>query len=332
MYNLEIKKEYIDTIDNEGSALVIEAALKRAEPTERMLNKDIYEMSAEELKMVIRDISPYSQTGVKNYLAYYRSYIDWATKRGYAKSNINLISLFTQKDLKELSSNVKRSNWTRDEVMELISSLVNQTDRALILALFEGIDGLRFSELGYLKEEDLDFDGIQYAATLTSDTSSGKIKKRKIEISKELFMMLILANKQTRYLANNGQSTAKNKEIEFMDSPYIFKLTKRTKSTRKIAINNRVIGNKFHLFRNIFAFDNFRPRDLIRSGMLYKAHEIYQQKGVFSKNEILAIGEHFDTPLIRAEGYEPYRNITVIKKILKSSDFEEKYGYKLPID
>lgn len=332
MYNASVKNKYLESIENEGTAMVVEAALKRAEPTEKILEKDLSEMSLEEIKMVMKDISPYSLAGVVNYLSYYKTYIDWMAKNGYIKSNINLISLITKKEMKEFVSTVKRSNWTREELFEFIDVLVNENDKALLLAFFEGISGKGFIELGHLKKEDLSFDGEKYWANLVCDITEGEISRRTIEISRELYTLLRLADGQTHYASNNGESRAKNKEIEFIKTPYIFKLTKRTKTNRQIAITGRVVANRLHMFRRVFGLDGLRARDLIRSGMFYKAHQLYQERGVFGKEELLTIGEQFDTPLTSTRGYEPYRNITIIKRILKDSGFKEKYGYELPIE
>src|SRR5690606_1173441 len=93
---------------------------------------------------------------------------------------------------------------TREHVIDMADQLVNESDRALLLGLFEGIRGTGFSELLNLEEKDIrEKDGI-FQVRLNGN-------ERTIEISERLAQMLISAANRSEYNNKNGCFLLKKK-------------------------------------------------------------------------------------------------------------------------
>ncbi|XLG10645.1 Hypothetical protein ACI5QM_02148 [Bacillus subtilis] len=76
-------------------------------------------------------------------------------KHGLAKSNINKVYEIREQDLKQFIDKNKKTLFTDKEVEEFVNYLFNHQDKAMVQAVYEGIDGYEHSELINLTIDDL---------------------------------------------------------------------------------------------------------------------------------------------------------------------------------
>src|SRR6185437_4049524 len=126
-------------------------------------------------------------------------------ENGYRKTNINPLSSVEDKKewVKPFVSTRKHYAFTRAEILDMCKELVNYQDRAVLLALFEGIVGKGFSELLNLKACDIKEIDDKYYATLHDNKSE---ESRTIEISDQLATCLYKADQEIEYQNKNGLS------------------------------------------------------------------------------------------------------------------------------
>ncbi|MFS0643762.1 hypothetical protein [Siminovitchia sp. 179-K 8D1 HS] len=325
LFNAEIKQKYLDTIENEGTKTTIYFQLLNAKSTEEQLEKDLYEMNIDEIALVMYDISCSTLTSVTNHLFCYNSYITWAIKEGFTKGSSNF-SVLESKDFyewgKQFVATYKTRIFTREKVLKMTNELVNYTDRALILALFEGISGSGFSEILNLKTSDLRQDESKYFAHLYDSDGT----EREIEISKELYENLIRADEEKMYINANEMSTNPRSATSlYVESDRIFKKALRGRQSGENLLDRMFITRKFLLFKKVFNNKYLTARDFLKSGMCHMAYELYKKHGTLGTKEYRMIGDQFNTAMTNTGG-NYYRNVTVIKRTVCTDSFKEVYG------
>lgn len=324
-YNAEIKNEYFETFQNAATKEITEYAFKKAKKTEEDLRKDIYDMNIDELGDLIRSLGASTIDSAYNYAFKFQYYIDWASKNGYRKTNINPLDIIEDKKswVEPFVARYKQSIFTRDEILDMCERLANYPDRAVLLGLFEGIVGEGYSELLNLRAKDLSEKDEKYFATLHN--KNGEI--RTIEISEKLYIYLNKADEAPVYYNKNGESESlRSSESILVESPYIFKKSARGKQEGKLDLF--FVNRKFQLFKELFGAEFLRAKEVINSGILHMVNEFYQQKNHIEESDWVEIAEQYDTNFIEYKG-KKQRNVIAIKEKANSQIFEEKYGYKV---
>lgn len=306
LYNSERKREFINQYECSESRLTIYWQLLKVAPFETELNKDISEMTGEEIKLMLLGVGCSTITSAINHINTYKRYADFMTTTSpfyQFESYSELASQVIDKD--------KNMRYSREELMFMIEELNNDTDKALLLALFEGIKGKSYSEILTLKESNLSVkqdengDDIYIANVYDEGTKN----YREVIISRDLHKLLILANKQEAYKTNNDEELI---ETPFNESEFIFKKAKKGKQGG--VLDRHFINRKFVFFKEFFDNDYLRAEDIIQSGMMYLAYKLYKESGKIGKEELLKIGEHYNTKMATINGKDYYRNITDIKR------------------
>lgn len=326
-YNAEVKEQYFETFNNIATKETTEYAFKKAKNTEEKLKKDIYEMNIDELGDLLSAMSASTTDSAYNYACKFEYYIDWATVNGHRKTNINPFSEIDdrRKWAEQFVATRKKSLFTRDEILDMCEQLVNYPDRALLLAIFEGIGGEGFSELLKLQTKDLKEIDDKFYATLTNKDGT----HRTIEISDKLFYFLHKADTEEVYYNKNGESDSiKSSESQFVDSPFIFK--KLARGRKDGDIDAFYVRRKFQMFKDLFGAKFLTAKEIANSGMLHMVNEFYKQNGVVTDENWEQIAEQYDTSFIKYQG-EYVRNILVLKRKASEKIFEEKYGYSLNV-
>lgn len=329
-YNSEIKEEYLSTFENEASQKIAMFPLWKARIEEERIGKDLHEMSLKELESVLSGLRCSTPKAVYNYVNKIEEYLMWCAVKGYRRTNI---SPFPQHDREEWGKQFVVSymnySFTKEQIDDMLDILVNEVDKALLLLLFEGVRGDQYSEVLNLKVEDIYEEEDQSYLRLTNLDK----KQREIPISKQLHNLLVLANRQTEYINKNGEGASQNSRYywsEFAESEFIFKRIRRGKQGG--SLTNFFVNRKMQLFKEVFNHPHLKATHIISSGMMHMAHEAHQKNGVFTSDDARRIANQFDTSYTTGVTEHKYRNVTVIRKVVESEEFEKLYGYKLNIN
>lgn len=315
LYNGEVKKDFIDQYDSLDSKHTIYWQFLKVAPFEKQIDKDMSEMSDEEIKQMLLSAECSTITSAINHINTYKRYIDFM--------GVTTSPFYAFESYSELASEVvdkaKNKRYSIDDLMLMIEELNNDTDKALILALFEGIKGRSFSELLTLKRSNLSIveteGGFDYFARVYDENTKDY---RNVKISETLHKLLILADKQTAYKTNNADESI---ETPFNESEFIFKKSKKGKQGGSV-LDRHFITRKFVFFKDFFGNTHLTADDILQSGMMHMAYKLYLENGKLGKQELLKIGEHYNTVLATSNGKDYYRNITDIKRKI----FTEQLG------
>lgn len=323
-YNTDVKEKFLDSISNPLIRVFTTYPLRKAKNTEEIYGKDLYDMTESQLEETIRDFTCTSLQAVQNYVTKVEEYIDWAIENGYRKGNINPLSSITDRNewCKNLVATSRNYYFTREDIIELMDQLVNETDKAVLLALFEGIKGKGFSEILNLKADDITEKDNSYWVNLMDEDS-----ERTIQISKLLADTLRNADKQTEYINKNGESLGDHRHSTsaFDNSPYIFKKTTRGKQGGNLTYT--FVQRKFLMYKEVFGLDHLKTKHITDSGIMHMANKLQEDETV-NTLDLVEIADQFDTTFTQANE-ERYRNTTVVKKVVELDKFEELYGYKM---
>lgn len=321
-YNADIKERFLNSIDSPLSRTFSAFPFKKAMKTEENYNKDLYEMSEEQIGEVVSDLSCSTTNAVYNYVTKIEDYIDWAWENGYRKTNINPLSNVDKVEWsKQYVASYRNYYFKREQIIDKTDQLANDMDKAVLLALFEGIKGSGFKELLNLKAKDV----TQTPPEVLLIDKDGS--ERVHPITPELVRFLDNAARQPEYYNKNGENKAGGRYdiTPFEDSDKIFKKTRRGKQGGEL--DTLFVNRKFILFKSVFGYKHLKAKHIIDSGMMHMANEL-QVDGTIDTNALRKIGDHFNTSKTVGGGVS-YRNTTVIRRILEIPEFEELYGYKL---
>lgn len=321
LYNAEQKKEFIERYTSIDSKLTIYWQFVKIAKIEFEKHKDLYEMDFQEVYELLEETKCSSINSAINHINTYKRYIEFFIHKGYTNRNV---LAETEEPLSSLAKKVvadyKNVRYTREQLLhEMIDELNNYTDGALLLALFEGIKGKGFSELLTLKRSNLEQRPDGYYAHLYEE---GTYKQRTIQISEELYKLLILADYQTSYRTNNKDEDV---ETPFNESEFIFKKAKKGKQGNSQVLDRHFITRKFLFFKKEFGNSYLTADDIVQSGMMDMAYRLYVEKGKIGKEELLEIGDQYNT-LMATVDKTSYRNTTHLKRLIFTNAFKELYG------
>lgn len=324
-YNEDIKNEYLNTLDNEIIYHSTVLLFRKSESVERVLGKDIYEMTYNELEDVAYALKNTSSNAVYNNVLKIENYIKWASDNGYRKGNLNPLENTNKVEWsKKFVATRENYYFSRKDILDMMDELENNPDKAILLALFEGIKGKGFSEILNLKMSDItQQDGINWVR-LYDDAG----KERDLEISDELVYVLEKTDRQREYYANNGDNkkTGKNVASVYVPSDKIFKKTTRgNQSDNELTFT--FINRKFIFYKEFFEMKFLKPKHITDSGIMHYANELSEEESIDAKS-IVEIADRFDTPMNTYNG-KKYRNVTTVKKVIEIPTFKTLYGYEM---
>lgn len=325
LYNSELKKEFIEQYTSIDSKLTIYWQFLKIAKKESEKKKDLFEMDYNEVFELLEEAECSSINSAINHINTYKRYIDYFYDKGYTNRNVLAEIDIPLSDLaKEVVADYKNKRYTREQLItEMIDELPNYTDGALLLALFEGIKGKGFSELLTLRMNDDTFKELEDGTYKVHLYEEGTHKERDVIISKELYNLLKLADSQPSYRTNNKDEDV---ETPFNESEFIFKKAKKGKQGNTQVLDRHFITRKFVFFKKEFGNDNLTADDIVQSGMMDMAYQLYLKNGKLGREELLEIGEQYDTLMATSDGKTFYRNITHLKRLIFTDSFTKMYG------
>lgn len=313
LYNAEQKVRFIEKYEMDSSKQTLFMQLVRIAEQENNLGKDISEMNQDEIKETLLACEFSSLTSAISHINTYKRYTETQTST----------SPFYVFDNTEMAMSVIAKNrdkrYSKYEVDCVVDSLINYNDKALVLCLFEGVKGQEYSEILNLKREDIGQEEINESYSLKLyDSARGT--ERYIWISKQLRDTLVKADSQLEYISPEGLRNS-----EFNESSYIFKKVKKGKQREDEVLDCNFINRKMLLIKKVFDNDYLKAEDIIRSGMMYMANKIFENKGKFVRKDIDSIAQQFGVPEIALSNGAMGFNITNLKRKIFHSSMSKMY-------
>ncbi|MGD1416409.1 integrase [Bacillus stercoris] len=270
LYNATIKEKFLERYDKETTKHYYRLKFRDFSLTEKILDKDIFNFSLDELRTLFFDLDSRSLESIRGARAVIGQYTTWAINNGLAKSNINKVYEIREQDLKQFIDKNKKTLFTDKEVEEFVNYLFNHQDKAMVQAVYEGIDGYEHSELINLTIDDL----LDNNKVRLKDDKHGE---RIIKVSEKCHRLLRSAYEQNVYHLNNGASTNKLKHANLVRNDHVFRLKYKSPDQSMYA-DKHLVHRSFKNFQKIFEEKYFTPKILANSGKLNMAYQIYKEK------------------------------------------------------
>lgn len=341
MYNQELKEKFLnESYGNDLSRKVVANYFYVSRLTEQVLNRDLCDMSEDEIASVIKSLDLKTILSVKSAGSYIKNYITWAIGKNERSSSINPLVNVDDNWYRKLVNDSDASFWTREFIVDdVLPNLNDYQDKSFIMLLFEGVCGKRLSEIRNLKLSDINLDTNMVTVYDENDAEG-----REVELSENTIELLIKAN---------GAQTYKNiydREYDLVKTEYVFKKTNIGMSSKKVYPKEKMqqnpLINRLRKIQEAFEIPRFKAKNINKSGMLYEYYKRVLEKNNgalnfesvklnkdLTKKEIENfIGKKFNwTLLSTAEGYTFYNtsqyknaflNLETVLKLYKPSEIK----------
>lgn len=304
-YNKDIKDRYLETIE-EVSRETIGYILYKATPLEKLLKRDLYTFSLEEIGSVMSHSNPLNNRVAERTALILNKYIQWALETGYYTTNMHPMR------------GIKK-NWAHDFVAEkdlfvseerlikIEDDLENYQDKVAIRLPFEGIMGSDLSEVLNLKAEDV-FDG---GILKLEDSKKGN---REAQVSDRAISFIKGALAESSY---KKWSTSEDKKMltdyeVLVDNDYVLRGLRRKKGEDK----NQPQGYQvvYRRIKTIMEKENLNyitAKQLQRSGMLAMAARLIKERGKYTVQERDEICEKYNVSHIQNGNYYYYNYVSI---------------------
>ena len=277
MYNEEIKKRYLEEAIEHFEALSIlgTRAFNQLEAYETELEKDCCNFTINEIIIYYQRRCSTSLDSLNTLNSILKKYTDWCMQHNMVVDNQNHYMEINQ-DLLYNCLNygmVSDKIITRKDLLHVISDFLNVSDKALLLAIFEGICGDNMCDLVNLKCEDIEFKNGKYVVKLFSG--------KEVEISKELYEYCDQSQKTYTYLTVNSVVYEKDYNV---DDRGVFKISKASNTS---GINRKSLYNKLVRAKKEMKLNYLTTHTLLESGRIEMIKDIMTKTGQ-SLDDVLA--------------------------------------------
>lgn len=236
LYNKNLKAQYLNEILNANTRNTTYFDLIKISYVERKLNKNANEFNDSDISTLLKNMSSSSILSIRRMLSTLNDYVEWINpKLNLGKGKKNNIQHFIAKnaDLNRFVSNKQINGKLLSGIQfdDLLNILINPIDVALILCMYNFIGGEDFYEIRSMTRDSIDVKNNQICLTDKDGAT------RTQTVSSELIDELILLDKTPVYISNNGEedTMGRIKELNFIDSRFLFKPTKLVKESEMMA-------------------------------------------------------------------------------------------------
>lgn len=324
MYNKAIKERFLESIENEGSRNTISYIFKASETTEKILGKDLYNFSIEEVGLVLQNMTGTTITTVRSNAVNIRMYMSWCIQNGYRDNNLNPLDGYGKEWLEQFVDDTKKIHWSENEFYnEIVEQLDNAQDQALLSLIFEGIIGKGFSEL-----KEIHYNHINWNTNEIIIKRDGKEKT--MSVSNKTMRFVENAYKQKTY-RTFSEKTGDYNEKEMVSSDYLFKNVKSPRTKEGEPLSLQVFYNRMQAVKEKFSLDYLTPNSIRQSGALYYGYLLAKEKidrgeePVLAYKELSIIGDRYNASMMSQGGYT-YYNTTLMKEYLSTENLKELYN------
>jgi len=296
MYNEAIKLNYLERYENVDTKEVYGRIFKKSAQLEQQLEKDLYNFNEEELKLfVIQILQPKTKESSRSIYSTIASYIEWSIIESYSQHLVNPWKKRGQDYIYSLVMPVK-NYMSYDEKQYILKTIINDQDKFIIEALWNGIQGDKLSELVTLMMNQVNI--ISHTIEIVNEQKE-KIREI-IAFDDQLCNYAIQANAQRLYIKKNGQCSENtiSESAELVESNYIIKRSNTKHKGDKSHTTHYTVYNRIEMFRQLKDMDTFSnvlvTKNIVRSGMIYHALLLYKRDGLLERAQIEEICNRFN--------------------------------------
>ncbi|MNK43727.1 hypothetical protein D3C87_624420 [compost metagenome] len=323
LYNEQQKQMFLKGLTKNTHASILRI-LSRARVLEEQLNKDLYNFSLNEIERLIIYLNPTKLNSVVAAASIIQGYIRWAIEQDLRNDNINPLDIvFGDEYFNKFVDKTNQTVFSYKEITYIIDRLMNYQDAGIVLALFEGIVGKKYSEILNLLKSDVKKDSN--TVVLKNDVNENTQETRIITVSNDLTNLLLKAAEQTVYYKNNGHPSENIKAptSDLIDNDYIFRNSKLNTKENGSADAHLVLRRLTNV-RKWFDYPFFNAINIRNSGMLYMAYQLYENNKKFGKAEFDAVCEHYN--ISKLKNSNEFNASRLRKEFLNIETIERIYG------
>lgn len=295
LYNEAIKEKYLSRYQNRDTKEVYGRIFKKSAALEKRYGKDIYDFSADELKQfVIEVLKPKTKESSRSIYSTISSYVEWSLLEGLSKHLTNPWKKRNAQYIYGLVIPVK-NYMSYDEKQYVLDKLVNAQDKFIIEALWNGIQGEKLSELVSLKIDHIHPE----SNSVMLHGESGKTR-RLFAFDDQLINLAKTANAQRIYMKRNGQCSENtiSECADLVESDYIVKHSNTKHRGRLAHTTHYTIYNRVEMLRSLPELQHFSSvlvtKNIVRSGMIYYARQVYMRDGVLNRAQLEEICDRYN--------------------------------------
>ena len=318
IYNLEYKEAFLEDLDlQEVSKNRYLKLFDHSGVEEHKMNKDLFDMTFEELEEVFYAYRSKKPRGIIQYAAMIKNYITWAIDNGHSASNTHpIVDTINTEFVEKYVYKEALTYYTREDLIENINNLINVRDKALVLALFEGIRGNKNSEIINLKDEDVYELESKYYAKLLKDEI--ELEERTIEITNELYAKLKETFDDKTYTSTNGKINT------VTDGEYVFR--KMRTNDGDCRIKPSTIQMLFHnVIKSSFDDEQITMSAIVESGIMWYTNQLLGENRLITKEIADKVIEKYDMYSIEVNG-KMYPSYGRFKDFIIADFFKQNYG------
>lgn len=314
-YNEEIKQLFISGY-GKGTQKILNRMFKVSQQMESDLKKDLYDFTRDQIRKLLFLYAPSTEYSSRANATWVSRYIDWAIEKGYG-TGLNPLNGITTEWKNQFVVNINKRFWTYNEIKKILDKRANFQDGCIVALLFNGIRGNSNSEITNLKASDIDTDNN----TLTVKDEDGSV--RTVSVDDECIKQCVGAVRESVYEKMNGTPSIDTKAptTNLINNEFVV----RASNTRTIHVDEaekNIVHRRLAKIADEIGEPNFTPMNLVNSGMLYLAKELYKTTGRLDQEEYEMIFDKFNE---RSE-QSKYRikneflNLETIKEVYSTLD------------
>ena len=304
-YNKDVKNRYLETIE-EVSRDTIGYILYKATPLEKLLNRDLYTFSLEEIGSVMSHSNPLNNRVAERTALILNKYIHWALENGYYTTNMHPMRGIKKNWAHDFVAD-KELFVSEDRLIKIEDDLDNFQDKVSLRLPFEGIMGSDLSEILNLKAEDVYDNGIL-------KLHDSKKEEREAQVSDRAISFIKGALSESSY---KKWSTSEDKKMitdfeALVENDYVIRGLRRKKGEDK----NQPQGYQtvYRRIKTIMDKENLNyitAKQLQRSGMLAMAARLIKERGKYTVKERDEICEKYGVSHIQNGNYLYYNYVSI---------------------
>ncbi|PJN48815.1 hypothetical protein PAEAM_56770 [Paenibacillus sp. GM1FR] len=297
LYNESQKERFLQR-QNVNTKEAYSRVLRRASVIEKRLEMDLYDFNLNEIKQVLLLLESTKLATVKTTGSIIQNYIRWAIEQDLRKDNINPLDAVYGNDFYiQFVDDSRAVLFSEEDVGNVVDGCLNFQDKLIVQSLFEGIMGKANNELLNMKMEHITGSEDEFKITLYNDTRKGR-ESREITISDYLYNILRIANREEKYIKNNGVLKAhiKSDSNELIDNDYIIRSAVNSSIKQGIdePASRYLVQSRLSKIAEWHSLPLLTVTNLRNSGMLKMARDLYIKHGKLEREEYYTICEHYN--------------------------------------
>jgi integrase len=275
VYNPDFKELFLQNYKNNTAEFYRKIFMKTS-TVEESYGKDVYLFNVDEYSDLLLSFESKSLSAISSRNSILKKYIDFAIEKKQVPHGQNIAALFDRMMLQKFVSNIatERKLITKEELMDIINTLYNAQDQALVMAYWVGIMGTMSEEVINLTIHDIDRNNNTLTLTKSDNT------KRIITVDDFTIDLLEDAYLQEIYTINNGDyydvKKQKNAVRYLVPSDYIFKNTSLKFGAQ---LSYAGVYNRFKSISKWYGNRFLTPSNVRTSGMLHMVNEMIGEDG-----------------------------------------------------